>query len=292
VLAAFPLVVTAGMVAGIAVSASARTAGAGPSGPCNQQQQAPNPNGGIEALIGNVSPAPGSTVHAGDTISLLYSDETPIAYSGTSIENPHITVGGVDASSSATVTPTSGVTPVYYNPSDGGSQGTQCQDVITFQIPRSASSGDVTVTVYDSDNNQETVTFQYTYSTPTPTPSPSPSNTPTPSPSPSPSHSPRPTPGIVTSQSLTPNDEGFVLNGQGATGTMTFKLYAPGSNCKGTPAYVESDKVSNGVAETTNTSFIAELPGVWKWLVTYSGDGTHPSASSACGVEHFVISNG
>jgi hypothetical protein len=293
VLAAFPLVVTAGMVAGIAVSASARTSGP-PSGPCNQQQQAPNPNGSIEALIGNVSPAPGSTVHTGDTISLLYSDETPIASSGTSVTNPNITVGGVNASSSATVTPTSGQSITYFNPNDGGSQGTQCQDVITFQVPKGTSSGQVTITVYDSDNNQETISYQYNVVTPTPTPSPSPSGTPTPSPSgkPSPSPSPKPTPGIVTSQSLTPNDEGFVLDGQGATGTMTFKLYAPGSNCKGTPAYTETDKVTSGVAETNNTTFVAEASGTWKWLVTYSGDGSHAPATSGCGVEHFTIVNG
>ena len=35
----------------------------------------------------------------------------------------------------------------------------------------------------------------------------------------------KPPPGITTSQSLTPNDEGFVNNGQEATGTMTFKLF-------------------------------------------------------------------
>jgi hypothetical protein len=49
--------------------------------------------------------------------------------------------------------------------------------------------------------------------------------------------------------------------------------------------------VSDGLGETTNTSFIAHAPGTWRWVVTYSGDATHKRASSGCGVERFTLTN-
>jgi hypothetical protein len=99
-------------------------------------------------------------------------------------------------------------------------------------------------------------------------------------------------PGITTSQSLTPNDEGFVLNGQEATGKMTFSLYPPNDRtCSGTPAFTQTVTVAEGVAETSNFTFIATQPGKWRWLVTYSGDSTHKRATSPCGTENFVLTN-
>jgi hypothetical protein len=102
----------------------------------------------------------------------------------------------------------------------------------------------------------------------------------------------KPPPGITTSQSLTPNDEGFVNNGQEATGTMTFKLFPPNDpTCSGTPAFKQTVTVNNGIGLTTNTTFIATQPGTWRWLVRYSGDATHNKASSGCGVESFTLKN-
>ncbi len=102
----------------------------------------------------------------------------------------------------------------------------------------------------------------------------------------------QPPPGITTSQSLTPNDEGFVNNGQEATGKMTFKLFPPSDpTCSGTPAFMQTVTVTNGVGNTTNTAFIATQPGTWRWLVTYSGDATHKRATSGCGVESFTLRN-
>lgn len=98
---------------------------------------------------------------------------------------------------------------------------------------------------------------------------------------------------FITSQSLTPNDEAFL--GQEATGTVVFKLFGPNfPSCGSThPAFQQTVTVdpSTGTAETTNTTFIATTQGTWKWLVTYSGDSTHPAATSPCGFESFEISN-
>jgi hypothetical protein len=234
-----------------------------------------NATGSIEALLADLSPPSGSSVQPGSTIQLLYTDEQPMASSTTTVASPTVTIDGQPVT--PTVTPTSGVTPNYIQPSDGGSKGTQCQDQISFTVPSNISGGTHTanVTGYDSDNNRESVSF--TFTTPTPTPPPSP----TPSP-----------PGIITSQTILPNDEGFVVNGQEATGTMTFNLYRPGDDhCTKAPVFSETDDVSNGLAMTSNTSHVFTQPGAYRWLVTYSGDETHPRAVSPCGTEVFRIQN-
>jgi hypothetical protein len=263
--------------------AFAATGSAPAASTCNGNANAPNPNGHAEALLANLNPSSGSQVTPGSTVSLLYTDETPIAPSENGITNPTVTVDGNAVT--ATVTATSGQTPNYIQPSDGGSTGTQCQDQITFQIPADTAGGNhnVSVTVYDGDNDNETVNFTYTTPTSTPTPTTTPTTTPSPT--------PKPTPPFVTSQSLTPNDEAFI--GQDATGRVTFELFSPSeSGCQGTPVFKQTVIVgSDGTAETSNTSFIASTPGVWRWIVIYSGDDTHPSAKDKCGSEKFSITN-
>jgi hypothetical protein len=97
-------------------------------------------------------------------------------------------------------------------------------------------------------------------------------------------------PKLITSQTLTPNDEAFI--GQEATGSVTFSLYRPdNADCSGSPDFSQTVTVaSSGTAQTTNTSFVATEAGEWRWLVTYTGnDGT---LTSSCGAENFTIVNG
>ncbi|HEV8274591.1 MAG TPA: hypothetical protein VGQ26_02690, partial [Streptosporangiaceae bacterium] len=102
-------------------------------------------------------------------------------------------------------------------------------------------------------------------------------------------------PAISTAQHVIPNDDATI---SGATtqagGTITFNLYAPNDDsCSGTPAYTQQVNVSgNGTYNTTNTAFVASDNGEWRWQVIYSGDGNNAGATSACGVEHFTITNG
>ena len=94
----------------------------------------------------------------------------------------------------------------------------------------------------------------------------------------------RPPPGITTSQSLTPNDEGFVLNGQGATGTMTFKLFPPTDPHLLRHAGVQADRSGDRRARRDDQhAFRRSSPGTWRWVVIYSGDSTHrrPRAAAA-----------
>lgn len=97
-------------------------------------------------------------------------------------------------------------------------------------------------------------------------------------------------PHMVTSQTLTPNDEAFI--GQEATGKVTFKLFSPSDpTCSGTPAYSATVTVtSSGTAETSNATFFATTPGTWRWLVSYTGNDGH--ITSRCGTESFTINNG
>jgi hypothetical protein len=98
---------------------------------------------------------------------------------------------------------------------------------------------------------------------------------------------------LTSTQSLLPNDTATLVNGNGAGGTMTFKLYPPSqSTCTSSPAYTETVQVSNGQATTTNSTFVAKIGGTWRWTILYSGDSTHPTFTARCGTESFTINNG
>jgi uncharacterized repeat protein (TIGR01451 family) len=139
------------------------------AGTCNGNAQPPNPSGHLEALLANLAPGNGSTVKVGSTVQFLYSDETPMAPSGSGVNSPTITIDGATVPMSAiTITPTSGVTPNYLNPQNGGSEGTQCQDLISFKVPSiKGGSHTITATVYDGDGDHDTATWTYTTKPPT-----------------------------------------------------------------------------------------------------------------------------
>jgi hypothetical protein len=103
------------------------------------------------------------------------------------------------------------------------------------------------------------------------------------------------TSGISTGQHLVPNDSATLTGLTGnAHGTVSFNLYAPSdATCSGAPALTQTVNVSGaGTYTTTNTSFVAESVGTWRWQVVYSGDSNNTGATSTCGVENFTITNG
>jgi len=97
----------------------------------------------------------------------------------------------------------------------------------------------------------------------------------------------------TTAQNLLPNDTFTLAGGFSATGTVSFKLFAPSdATCSGTPAYEQTVSLSGGTtAATTNASFLATDAGTWRWLVVYSGDNNNNGVTLACGVERFTIVN-
>ena len=121
------------------------------------------PNRRVEGLIGNLSPAAGSTVAAGSTIGFMIADEVPFP----TPLSCHIlvTVNG------ASVTPTagaeeSGVPIIYADPRDMGSRSTNFEVPFSFALPAKISgSAHVRVTVYDGDGNKETIRWTVTVQT-------------------------------------------------------------------------------------------------------------------------------
>jgi len=95
---------------------------------------------------------------------------------------------------------------------------------------------------------------------------------------------------VDTSQKLFPQDSATLSASAGGTptGSVTFKLY--NATCSGTPAFQETVILARGTANTNNTSFSVDQAssGNYKWLVEYSGDANHESATSACGKEAFT----
>jgi hypothetical protein len=101
-------------------------------------------------------------------------------------------------------------------------------------------------------------------------------------------------PSATTAQTVLPNDSFALSGGYNATGTVTFKLFAPAdATCSGSPAYTAAGLTlaANGTAATSNSTFIASTEGTWRWLVTYSGDTNNNPVTKACGVEQFTILN-
>ena len=102
---------------------------------------------------------------------------------------------------------------------------------------------------------------------------------------------------ISTVQTLIPNDTATIPDG--ATGTVTFKLFGPdNATCSSTGAAPVINQTKTIAAPTpepnsvsTNNSTIITTAGTYNWLVTYSGDNTYNPDESACGDEHVTIQN-
>lgn len=105
-----------------------------------------------ESLLANPSIASGSAVTAGQTVSILFTDDQALA--GT----PTATFAG--SSLPVTVTATSGQKATYVD-NYGGSKATKTQLLISFQIPDGYPSGTypITVTVQDGDGDYDVYTF-------------------------------------------------------------------------------------------------------------------------------------
>jgi len=101
-------------------------------------------------------------------------------------------------------------------------------------------------------------------------------------------------PAISTAQDLIPNDNATISAATtSAGGTITFNLYDAGDTTCSGPTIVSQTLNVNGNAtySTTNSTVHATKSGTYNWQVTYSGDANNNGISSACGVEHFTITN-
>jgi hypothetical protein len=95
-----------------------------------------------------------------------------------------------------------------------------------------------------------------------------------------------------TEQSLLPNDSATISGRAPVGGQAKFELFAPADDtCSGDPAFTQTVDVVDGKAGTSNTAFVAAIPGTWRWKVSYLGDDENNASTSTCGVERFTITN-
>jgi hypothetical protein len=81
----------------------------------------------------------------------------------------------------------------------------------------------------------------------------------------------------------TVRDVAFLLNGTAPSGKITFQLFGPDDGtCSGSPAFASSaDVVGDGAY--SSGPFTPSQPGVYRWVVSYSGDSNNaPAGPTPC----------
>ncbi len=79
------------------------------------------------------------------------------------------------------------------------------------------------------------------------------------------------------------SDTATVGGGANLTGTIVFRLYGPDdASCGNTPAFTSAPVAVNGAGGYQSPSFTPTLPGTYRWIATYSGDGNNAGAAGHC----------
>jgi uncharacterized repeat protein (TIGR01451 family) len=82
-------------------------------------------------------------------------------------------------------------------------------------------------------------------------------------------------------QGTTLQDTAVLTGGYFPTGSITFRLYAPGVDpTVGSAAYAETVTVSGNGAYDTSVGFVANAAGTWHWVAAYNGDSNNKAAAS------------
>jgi virginiamycin B lyase len=105
-----------------------------------------------ESLLADPHPAAHASVEAGQTMTIVYTDDVRI---GTGSQAPSAVLSN-GKTLPITVTPTSGK-PQHYVDDNGGSKKTTYQDTLAFSLPRTLAGGSwfITVTAHDSDGETD-----------------------------------------------------------------------------------------------------------------------------------------
>jgi hypothetical protein len=73
------------------------------------------------------------------------------------------------------------------------------------------------------------------------------------------------------------------------TGTVTFTLFGPdNATCTGTPVFTSVRSVP-ATGSVTSEAFAPATAGTYRWVASYSGDGTSAPAASACGAPNSTV---
>jgi hypothetical protein len=88
---------------------------------------------------------------------------------------------------------------------------------------------------------------------------------------------------VTTSVGGVLNSSANLSGGQNLIGTITFKLYPPSdAACQGAPAYEESMTVTGAATYDTDSSYVSNIVGTWRWTADYSSTDNNLAVSSGC----------
>ena len=81
-----------------------------------------------------------------------------------------------------------------------------------------------------------------------------------------------------------------LAGGNNPAGTITFRLYGPDDgDCSGVPVFTTSENVA-GNGQYVSDPFTPLLPGVYRWVLRYNGDGLNNPVSTACNAPNSLVS--
>jgi len=75
-------------------------------------------------------------------------------------------------------------------------------------------------------------------------------------------------------------DTASLTGGVSPTGTVTFRLYAPGNGCTYAPVFTSTNALSGGGA--TSNVYTPDVGGTFRWTASYGGDANNAPAAGAC----------
>ena len=78
------------------------------------------------------------------------------------------------------------------------------------------------------------------------------------------------------------SDTATLATGFNPTGTITFTLYGPNDASCGGPVVFTSTKTVSGNGSYPSDAFTLVLPGMYRWIASYSGDALNSPASGSC----------
>ncbi|HEX7154624.1 MAG TPA: hypothetical protein VF618_24275 [Thermoanaerobaculia bacterium] len=77
--------------------------------------------------------------------------------------------------------------------------------------------------------------------------------------------------------------------GNNPAGSITFQLFGPdNADCSGVPIFTTSENVA-GNGQYVSDPFIPQVPGVYRWVLRYNGDGLNNPVSTACNAPNSVV---
>ncbi|TMC08651.1 MAG: VWA domain-containing protein [Chloroflexi bacterium] len=95
-----------------------------------------------------------------------------------------------------------------------------------------------------------------------------------------------PTAGGMVGTAIT--DTAVVSGGLDPTGSVTFRLFAPGDlSCARPPVFTSTSPLSGGQA--SSGSFPTTAVGTYRWIAAYSGDANNAGVTSLCRAESVII---